>query len=198
MKSDKTSDKSNKMSDKSNKTSDKSNKTSDKISGKNKSDSEPRKPCLLSYHPGHTCTNVECEPSSEIDLIAQPDPPSTTQNLLTCGGIVLRQHHKHIFLSDECLDDLIITAVQNMLQQKYPAVGVLQPPSLVQKLAKEPQTGEFVQVLNIAGNHRITLGARLQLLLNVLPSKNIQPFPIQGLRCKIQCLHGRYTGWSLM
>ena len=59
----------------------------------------------------------------------------------------------HIFLSDECLDDLIITAVQNMLQQKYPAVGVLQPPSLAQKLAKEPQTGEFVQVLNIAGNH---------------------------------------------
>ena len=108
-KSNKTSDKSNKTSEKSDKTSDKSNKTNDKISGKNKSDSEPRKPRLLSYHPGHTCTNAECEPSSEIDLTAQPDPPNTTQNLLTCGGIVLRQLHMHIFLSDECLDDLIIT-----------------------------------------------------------------------------------------
>ena len=152
-----------------------------------------------------------------------------------------------------------------MLQQKYPAVGGLQPPSLVQNYAMEPQTGEFVQVLNIAGNHWITIstigckastvnvydsmhgnlstsaqrlvahlvqclecpitvqyidvqwqsggtdcslfalafatslhtsqdpaatsynqGQMRTHLLNVLSSKNIQPFPVQGLRHKIQ------------
>ena len=44
-KSDMISSKGGKTSEKSDKTSDKSNKTSDKISGKNKSDSEPHKPC---------------------------------------------------------------------------------------------------------------------------------------------------------
>ena len=43
--SNKMSDKSDKMSSKGGKTSEKSDKTSDKISGKNKSDSEPHKPC---------------------------------------------------------------------------------------------------------------------------------------------------------
>ena len=61
----------------------------------------------------------------------------------------------HILLSDEWLDDL--SCVQNMLQRKYPAVGGLQPPLLAQKFAMEPQTGEFVQVLNIASNHWITI-----------------------------------------
>ena len=90
---------SNKMSDKTSskggKTSERSDKMSDKTNGKNKSDSELHKPCtcharcnsskrcpckasgkpcLSSCHPGHTCTSVECEPSSEIDLTAQPDP----------------------------------------------------------------------------------------------------------------------------
>ena len=86
---------SDKMSSKGGKTSDRSDKMSDKTNGKNKSDSELHKPCtcharcnsskrcpckasgkscLSSCHPGHTCTSVECEPSSEIDLTAQPDP----------------------------------------------------------------------------------------------------------------------------
>ena len=57
----------------------------------------------------------------------------------------------------EWLDDLIVTAVQNMLWQKYPAIGGLQPPSLAQKFAMERQTGEFVQVLDISGNHWIMI-----------------------------------------
>lgn len=169
-------------SEKTSKVSDKGNKKNDrahgKTSGKDKFDSEPYKPCtchtrcnsskrclckasdkpcLPSCHPGHTCTNVECEPSSEINLTTQPDPPSTTQNWLTCGGVVLMQHYKQILSSDEWLDDLSVTAVQNMLRQKYPAIGGLQPPSLAQKFAMEPQTGKFVQVLNVSGNHWITI-----------------------------------------
>ena len=52
---------------------------------------------------------------------------------------------------------LLLQLVQNMLWQKYPAIGGLQPPSLAQKFAMEPQTGEFVQVLNVSGNHWITI-----------------------------------------
>ena len=81
---------SSKVSDKGNK---KNDRTHGKTSGKDKFVSEPHKPChtrcnhskhcpckasdkpcLPSCHPGHTCTNVECEPSSEINLTTQPEP----------------------------------------------------------------------------------------------------------------------------
>ena len=55
--------------------------------------------------------------------------------------------------TSEWLDDAIITAAQYSLKSQHPAIGGLQPPVLATKLAMEPQTGEFVQILNIQRNH---------------------------------------------
>ena len=55
--------------------------------------------------------------------------------------------------TSEWLDDAIITAAQYSLKSQHPAIGGLQPPVLATKLAMKPQTGEFVQILNIQRNH---------------------------------------------
>ena len=66
------------------------------------------------------------------------------------------QTHKQILQSSRWLDDLLITASQNLLHQQHPEVGSLQPPVLATQLAMEPQGGEFIQIVNIK-NHWITL-----------------------------------------
>ena len=50
-----------------------------------------------------------------------------------------------------------IRAFQYQLQLQFPKVGGLQAPTLAQKYAMEPQTVEFVQVLNLGGSHWITV-----------------------------------------
>jgi hypothetical protein len=53
------------------------------------------------------------------------------------------------------LDDEIVAATQHLLSLQYPAVGGLQPPVVVTSLSIEPQTHEFVQVVNVSNNHWI-------------------------------------------
>ena len=44
-----------------------------------------------------------------------------------------------------------------MLKQQHPVVGGLQSTTLAKSFAMEPQTGEFVQILNINDNHWIAV-----------------------------------------
>ena len=55
------------------------------------------------------------------------------------------------------LNDDIINAARLMLKEQYPQVDGLQRTALAQKLAMEPQWGEFVQVLNVSQSHWVTI-----------------------------------------
>ena len=73
------------------------------------------------------------------------------------GGIRLHEQDKAILSSGKWLNDDMITACQNLLKKQYPMVEGLQATALVQKFAMEPQAGEFVQIVNVSGNHWITI-----------------------------------------
>ena len=64
------------------------------------------------------------------------------------------EYHKAILLSGSWLDDLLVSA---MLKAQHPHLGGFQAPTLADKLAMVPQTGKFIQVLNINTNHWITI-----------------------------------------
>ena len=55
------------------------------------------------------------------------------------------------------LDDVVINLGQSMLQEKFPHIGGLQSVVLAEKFALIPQTGEFLQVLNVNNNHWVLL-----------------------------------------
>lgn len=78
---------------------------------------------------------------------------------ITCCGVQLTTYHKNILSSQsEWLDDLIITASQNMLKKQYPNIKGLHATSLSQMLEMvPPPDGEFVQILNVTNNHWIAL-----------------------------------------
>ena len=69
------------------------------------------------------------------------------------GGITLQQEHKTMLESNAWLSDDVISATQRLLKEQHPAVGGLQDTSLGITFAMEPQEGEFVQVINVSGNH---------------------------------------------
>ena len=54
------------------------------------------------------------------------------------------------------LTDSVIDAALALLKKAYPYIGGLEPVSLGQTLAFTIQKEEFVQVLNVSGNHWIT------------------------------------------
>ncbi len=102
--------------------------------------------CQQGCHPGHTCVNGECKNNGVLDLTTQSAPQTYTQNSLT-------KHYKATLESNSWLDDQIVKATQDLLKRTYPAVKGLQPPSLGEMFAMEPQPFEFVQVLNNHKNH---------------------------------------------
>ena len=84
---------------------------------------------------------------------------TTNNKWVTRCGVQLTTYHKNILSSQsEWLDDLIITASQNMLKKQYPHIKGLHATSLSQILEMvSPPDGEFVQVLNVTNNHWIAL-----------------------------------------
>ena len=107
-----------------------------------------------------TCTNDGKKLTSPpIDLTEQTTSIYLNQEKWKiCCGIHLTQEDKNILLSsDEWLNDNIVNASQFMLKQQHPVVGGLQSTTLAKSFAMEPQTGEFVQILNINDNHWIAV-----------------------------------------
>ena len=51
------------------------------------------------------------------------------------------------------LDDGIIAAAQKLLFQDFPQMKGLEPPVLQEVLSFQVHTGEFVQIINVRGNH---------------------------------------------
>ena len=72
-------------------------------------------------------------------------------------GIRLHKTHKQILSTSQWLDDDIITVCQHLLKEHHPLVGGLQPVVLAEKLAMQPELGEFVQILNAGRSHWMTV-----------------------------------------
>ena len=102
------------------------------------------------------CTNKSQKDGETIELERQQEHYSTPSPWCEAGAIKLNQTHQQILKSSRWVDDLLITASQNLLHQQHPEVGSLQPPVLATQLAMEPQGGVFIQIVNIK-NHWITL-----------------------------------------
>ena len=113
--------------------------------------------CSSRCHPRHACTNKSKENGEQIEIEKTGEQNPSPAQWCKVAGIQLNETHKKILQSSRWVDDLTITASQNLLQQQHPQVGSLQPPLLATQLALEPQGGEFVQIVNICNNHWITL-----------------------------------------
>ena len=93
-------------------------------------------------------------------ILTQPilPPPRQHKYGAKIGIYPLTFQHKRILQTPGMwLDDEIVAATQHLLSLQYPAVGGLQPPVVVTSLGMEPQTHEFVQVVNASNNHWIVL-----------------------------------------
>ena len=90
-----------------------------------------------------------------IDLTVQPDPCQPTKYWLE--NLKLHAADKQYLSGGKWLTGNLIDAGQTLLKNAYPQIGGLQSTSLGETLAFQIQRGEFVQVLNVAGNHWITI-----------------------------------------
>ena len=118
--------------------------------------------CSIGCHPGHTCTNCKEVSAKKIDLSKSTShhPTHFASPWIVVAGVGLYEQHRLILTSPTgWLDDDIIRVFQYQLQLQFPKVGGLQAPALAQKYAMEPQTIEFVQVLNLGGSHWITVSS---------------------------------------
>ena len=117
--------------------------------------------CSLYCHPGRTCTNKKSIPSisstSDLTKHGIADVDLEQDKWIDCCGFHLTREHKIILLSKAWLDDYIVGAAQKLLKQQNPKIGGFQFPALGEKLAMEPQSGEFIQIIHMSSNHWITL-----------------------------------------
>lgn len=116
--------------------------------------------CLPQCHAGHSCSNLHTLCSGPvIDLTSMEDKRIALpyKQWVKCGNVELSEYHRHVIGSGAWLNDLIISAAQNMLHREYPHIGGFQNPILAEKLAMVPEAGEFIQVLNVSENHWLTI-----------------------------------------
>ena len=108
----------------------------------------------MKCHPGHTCTNSNTSMAKgHMDLtLASPESPENTIIKAT-----LTSEQKRVLCSQAWLDDTLIDKGQSLLKEMYPHISGLQSTVLAQKYALLPQPDEFLQILNVHGNHWVLL-----------------------------------------
>ena len=109
--------------------------------------------CSLHCHPGHTCTNCNSTSTDVVDLTVV----NTGTTRAHSEDDQLRGQLRVVTSSNAWLDDKIMDLGQAMLKKQHPHINGLQSVVLADKLAFTPQTEEFVQVMNINGNHWIVI-----------------------------------------
>lgn len=90
-----------------------------------------------------------------IDLTKYSTPKQSTEYWIQ--NLHLYPADKQILLGEGWLTDSIINAGQYLLKRSHPHVGGLQPTALGETLAFSVASTEFAQILNVAGNHWITV-----------------------------------------
>lgn len=131
-----------------------------------------------------------------VDLLLKA-PESPQKTILKPA---LSSERKRILCSKAWLDDTLIDMGQSLLKAKYTHIGGLQSAVLAQKFALLPQPDEFLQILNVNGNHWIlisTFGCP-SATVNVYDSLHgtlpptAQRVVADMLQCKEACITIRY------
>ena len=115
--------------------------------------------CNRLCHPKHTCVNIPCQ-SDDTPIVVAATHDFDNEHIPTdqfpLAKYGLRAEHKTMLHSQDIwLDDAVITATQTLLQKQFPHIGGFQASVLGERLAMNPQPGEFVQIICVGGNHWI-------------------------------------------
>ena len=98
----------------------------------------------------HSCSNKPLQCSAPLlDLTLTEEESSDNigeprQRWMKCGDVELSMQHRNIIASGAWLDDLIVSAVQNLLKKQYPYIGGFLNTVLSENLSMPPQAGEFI------------------------------------------------------
>ena len=98
----------------------------------------------------------------QITLISQMSPAPCSEilsEIFWIADLHLHMEDKRCLEGGDWLADRIINAAQKLLQKAHPHVGSLQSSILGETLAFTVQRGDFVQILNIANSHWITVSS---------------------------------------
>ena len=93
-----------------------------------------------------------------IDLTDVTCSSEILSEIFWIADLHLRMEDKRC-LEGDWLTDRIINVAQKLLQKAHPHVGNLQSSILGETLAFTVQRGDFVQILNIANSHWITVSS---------------------------------------
>jgi hypothetical protein len=116
-------------------------------------------------------------PDSPIDVSSTPNSPTSDLDSYWIKELGLKIRDKHLIEDGYWLNDRVINAAMALLRNIAPNVGGLQDTIVAKKdgFVHTPETDEVLQIINVRGNHWITLS-------------NLQCFPFE--MCIYDSLHG--------
>ena len=121
-----------------------------------------KKQCTADCHPGRTCGNKNaiCSTPCSQEVITVDDHLKVKNLWVKVGCTMLLLDDKVDILQGKWLTDNILFSAEQLLHQQFPAISGLQDPNLQRTLTFEVQKNkEFVQCLNMGGNHWITVSS---------------------------------------
>ena len=118
-------------------------------------------PCTYDCHLGRTCANKPVAKLDAQEEVIVVDEKSVVPNLwVTIGQTMLLVDDKDTLLRNRWLTDNIVFAAEQLLHQQHPSISGLQDPSLQLTHTFDVQgSREFIQCLNMSGNHWITVSS---------------------------------------
>lgn len=118
-------------------------------------------PCKVDCHSGRTCANKPIAKLDAQEVVIVVDEGSDVPNLwVTIGQTMLCMDDKNTVLENGWLTDNIVFAAEQLLYQQHPYISGLQDPCLQLTRTFDVQgSREFIQCLNMSGNHWITISS---------------------------------------
>ena len=115
--------------------------------------------CSKYCHPNRTCVNSHQEASETEPLSLSTEEETPVEKVwTTIGETTLLEEEKSILMNREWLNDKIIKAGMHLLKTAFPYISGFQDPMLqVTNTFNIQKSTEFIQCLNVAGMHWITI-----------------------------------------
>ena len=115
--------------------------------------------CSKYCHPNRTCVNSHQEASETEPLSLSTEEETPVEKVwTTIGETTLLEEEKSILMNREWLNDKIIKAGMHLLKTAFPHISGFQDPMLqVTSTFNIQKSTEFIQCLNVAGMHWITI-----------------------------------------
>ena len=115
--------------------------------------------CSKYCHPNRTCVNSHQEASETEPLSLSTEEETPVDKVwTTIGETTLLEEEKSILMNRKWLNDKIIKAGMHLLKTAFPHISGFQDPMLqVTNTFNIQKSTEFIQCLNVAGMHWITI-----------------------------------------